>query len=196
MVDYHMFCEIKRLYNIEKLNFKQIGRVLKIDDKTAARWIRRDRFEKQKALPKTSILAQYKKRIHFLLDKHPYTAEQIYNMLKDEGYKGSYSTLSRYISGIRPPSKTAYLTLNFEPGESCQVDFASCSEIQLGNVKRRFYAFIMTLCYSRMMYVEFIYHQSQEHFLQCQRNAFEYFGGVPRNVMVDNCKVAVLEHSL
>jgi hypothetical protein len=47
-----------------------------------------------------------------------------------------------------------------------------------------------------MMYVEFIYRQSQEHFLQCQRNAFEYFGGVPKNVMVDNCKVAVLEHSL
>ena len=52
----------------------------------------------------------------------------------------------------------------------------------------------MTLCYSRMMYVEFIFHQNQENFLQCHRNAFEYFGGVSQSIMVDNCKVAVIEH--
>ena len=191
-----MFCEIKRLYNVEKLNFKQIGRTLNIDDKTAARWIRRENFEQRQGKSKASILSVYKKKIHMLLDKHPYSAEQIYNMLKEEGYNGSYSTVSHYVSGINPKTKTAYLTLSFEPGETCQVDFATCSEIQLGNVKRRFYAFIMTLCYSRMIYVEFIYRQSQEHFLQCHRNAFEYFGGVVENVMVDNCRVAVLEHTL
>ncbi len=37
-------------------------------------------------------------------------------------------------------------------------------------------------------------HQNQEHFLQCHRNAFTYFNGVPEKIMVDNCKVAVKEH--
>lgn len=195
MVDYHMFCEIKRLYSEEKLNFSQIGKVLKIDEKTAARWIRRERFIKSKGNVRGSILEEYKKQIHLLLDRHPYTAEQIFGILKEKGYNGSYSTISHYISDVRPPAKTSYLTLNYEPGECCQVDFACCSQIQLEHTRRKIYAFIMTLCYSRMMYVEFIYRQNQEHFLQCQRNAFEYFGGVPESVMVDNCKVAVLEHS-
>ena len=84
--------------------------------------------------------------------------------------------------------------MNFEAGEFAQVDFADCGILRLNNTNRKYYAFIMTLCYSRMMYVELIYHQNQEHFLQCHRNAFEYFGGIPQNIMVDNCKVAVIEH--
>jgi transposase len=195
MVDYHMFCEIKRLYTEKKLNSNQIGKVLGIDQKTAARWIRRERFVKSRGNPRISVLAAYKKRIQAFLDMHPYTAQQIFDMLKDEGFKGSYSVLSQYVSTIRPPTKTAYLTLTFEPGEAAQVDFAYCGHIQLEHTKRKFYAFIMTLCHSRMMFVEFIYRQNKEHFLQCHRNAFEYFGGVPKSVMVDNCKVAVLEHS-
>lgn len=195
MVDYHMFCEIKRLYTEKKLNSNQIGKVIGIDQKTAARWIRRDRFVKNRGNPRISVLTAHKKRIQSLLDMHPYTAQQIFNMLKDEGFKGSYSVLSQYVSTMRAPSRTAYLTLNFEPGEAAQVDFAYCGHIQLEHTKRKFYAFIMTLCHSRMMFVEFIYRQNKEHFLQCHRNAFEYFGGVPKSVMVDNCKVAVLEHS-
>ncbi len=195
MVDYQMFCEIKRLYTQKKLNSNQIGKILGIDQKTALRWIKRERFVKSMGNPRVSVLAAYKTRIQALLDMHPYTAQQVFDMLKEEGFKGSYSILSQYVSAMRPPSKTAYLTLNFEPGEAAQVDFASCGQIQLEHTKRKFYAFIMTLCHSRMMFVEFIYRQNKEHFLQCHRNAFEYFGGVPRSVMVDNCKVAVLEHS-
>ena len=33
-----------------------------------------------------------------------------------------------------------------------------------------------------------------EHFLACHQQAFEFFRGVPQQVMVDNCKVAVLQH--
>lgn len=95
MVDYHMFCEIKRLYTEKKLNSNQIGKVIGIDQKTAARWIRRDRFVKNRGNPRISVLAAYKKRIQSLLDIHPYTAQQIFNMLKDEGFKGSYSVLSQ-----------------------------------------------------------------------------------------------------
>jgi hypothetical protein len=54
----------------------------------------------------------------------------------------------------------------------------------------------MVLCYSRRMYVEFTLSQSQEHFLACHQHAFEYFNSVPAEVMVDNCKTAVLSHLL
>lgn len=195
MVDYHMFCEIKRLYNEKKLNANQIGKVLGIDQKTAVRWIRMERFVKNTPKARASILEPYKGRITHLLEAYNYSSEQIFNMLKEEGYKGSYSVVSHYVSKVRPSSKKVYLTLDFEKGEAGQVDFASCGHICLEHSKRKLYAFIMTLCYSRMMYVEFIYSQGQEHFLQCHRNAFEYFAGVPKSVIVDNCKTAVTEHT-
>ena len=49
------------------------------------------------------------------------------------------------------------------------------------------------LCYSRMMYVEFTVSQTMEHFLACHQNAFEFFGAVPKRVMVDNLKSRCLK---
>jgi transposase len=117
-------------------------------------------------------------------------------MIREEGYEGGESILRAHIARIRPPSRTAYLTLNFAPGEAAQVDFASCGTIRVGETRTRLHVFVMTLCHSRMIYAEFILRQNMEHFLQCHRNAFEYFGGVPAKVMVDNCKVAIDSPSL
>jgi hypothetical protein len=50
----------------------------------------------------------------------------------------------------------------------------------------------VVLCYSRMLYVEFTLGESQDQFLACQKHAFEFFGGVPEKVMIDNLKSAVL----
>ena len=58
--------------------------------------------------------------------------------------------------------------------------------------RRRLSFFAMVLCYSRMLYVEFTVSQSLEHFLACHKNAFDLFGHVPKKIMVDNLKSAVL----
>ena len=62
----------------------------------------------------------------------------------------------------------------------------------MGKTSRRLSFFVMVLAYSRMMYLEFTLSQAQEHFLACHRHALEYFGASPKEIMVDNCKVAVL----
>jgi hypothetical protein len=46
------------------------------------------------------------------------------------------------------------------------------------------------------MYVEFTLSEKLEHWLACHQNAFACFQGVSQSVMVDNCKVAVLDHPL
>jgi transposase len=51
----------------------------------------------------------------------------------------------------------------------------------------------MLLCYCRMMYIEFTVSQSMEHFLGCHQNAFDWFGAVPGEVMVDNLKSGLLK---
>lgn len=195
MIDYHAFCEIKRLHNEEKMRPHQIGKILGLDEKTVSRWAKRDRFRRKFSESRKSVLVKYRERIDVLLREcSEYSSQQIFQRLAEEGYNGSYSTVAHHVAKVRRSSTKAYFTLNFEPGEAAQVDFAYCGMMKLNSVNRKYYAFIMTLCYSRMMYVEFIFHQNQEYFLQCHRNAFEHFSGVPQNIMVDNCKVAVLEH--
>lgn len=62
----------------------------------------------------------------------------------------------------------------------------------VGNTRRKLSFFVMVLCYSRLMYLEFTVSQTLEHFLNCHQNAFQSFGGVVKKVMVDNLKTAVL----
>jgi hypothetical protein len=65
----------------------------------------------------------------------------------------------------------------------------------VGTTHRRLSFFLMVLAFSRKMYVEFTLAETLEHFLSCHQHAFEYFGGVVRQVWVDNCKVAVLSRA-
>src|SRR5215475_10139769 len=68
--------------------------------------------------------------------------------------------------------------------------------VPVGQTQRRLSFFVMVLCYSRMRYVEFTVSQTMEHFLACHQRAFEFFGGIPHKVMVDNLKSAVLTRAL
>jgi hypothetical protein len=84
--------------------------------------------------------------------------------------------------------------LEFAPGECAQVDWGSFGFIPVGSTRRRLSFFVMVLCHSRMMYVEFTLSEGMEHFLSCHRHALEFFHGSPAKVMIDNLKVGVLDH--
>ena len=95
---------------------------------------------------------------------------------------------------VRPVRKPAYLMLEFAAGECAQVDWGSYGSITVGGTRRRLSFFVMVLCYSRMIYVEFTLSQGMEHFLTCHRHALEFFSGTPSRIMIDNLKTGVLEH--
>ena len=195
MTDYETFHAIKHLHENEHLNISQIARELNLSRPTVRRHLNKKRYDRAVCGTRPSKLDPYREKIKDYLKTHSYTAVQIYHMIKEDGYDGGEGIVRAYVAKVRPPKHTAYLTLNFAPGESAQVDFGYCGTIRVGEETRRLYVFMMTLCHSRMIYAEFIMRQNMEHFLQCHRNAFEYFGGVPEKVMVDNCKVAVSDAS-
>ena len=93
----------------------------------------------------------------------------------------------------RPTRRPAFLTLAFAPGEAAQVDWGEYGTVQVGSTRRKLSFFIMVLCYSRLMYLEFTVSQTLEHFLTCHQHAFEAFHGVPAQIMIDNLKSAVLK---
>ena len=124
-----------------------------------------------------------------MLERHPYTAQQIFQQLASQGYAGGYSILKEFVRQVRPARKPAFLMLDFAAGECAQVDWGSFGSVPVGSTRRRLSFFVMVLCYSRMMYLEFTLSEGMEQFLTCHRHALEFFGGSPSKVMIDNLKV-------
>jgi transposase len=112
---------------------------------------------------------------------------------REQGWSGSYSAVRRMLADIRsaePPQTTC--RLDFEPGDAAQVDFGAGPMLEHPDgKKRRTWAFVMTLCFSRHQYVEFVWDQSAATWLGCHRRAFEWFGCVPHRITIDNAKCAI-----
>ena len=89
-----------------------------------------------------------------LLERHPYTAQQILQQLRQQGYAGGYTILKEFVRQVRPVRKPAFLMLDFaremRPGR-----LGRYGSVQVGSTRRRLSFFVMVLCYSRMMYLEF-----------------------------------------
>jgi transposase len=195
MISYETRCKIRHLHQREGLNFQQIGRALGIDPETASKYARAETFAARRARgPRASKLDAFKPTIQRLLERYPYSSTQIFQQLRSEGYEGGFSILKDYVRLVRPVRHRAFLTLAFEPGEAAQVDWGYAGMIDIGQTRRRLSFFVMVLCHSRMAYVEFTCGEAMEHFLSCHRNALEYFGGVPRALLIDNLKTGVLRH--
>jgi transposase len=142
-----------------------------------------------------SKLDAFKPTIQRWLERHPYTATQIMQRLRsEEGYTGGFSILKQYVKLVRPVHHPAFLTLAFAPGDLAQVDWGCAGTIELGATRRRLSFFVMVLGYSRLLYLEFTVGEAMEHFLACHKNALEFIGGVPSQILIDNLKTGVLSH--
>jgi len=192
MIDYETYSRIKQ-YQQEGLKAGQIAQKLDIDHRTVESWLQETQYRQRKSVKQYSKLDPYKDEILRLLEKHPYTATQLFQRVQEDGYEGSYSLVKQYVRKVRPKRKPAFLTLAFAPGEAAQVDWGIYKTIEVGGTRRKLNFFAMVLCHSRMMYVEFTLSQSMEHFLACHQHAFEFFGAVPEKIMIDNLKTGVLQ---
>jgi len=196
VISYELYCQIRLLYRERGLSFAQIARELHLDEETIAKWARAKSYTIARTnTPRKSKLDPYRELIQRWLERHSYTATQIFQRLRaEEGYSGGITILSDYVRSIRRVRAPAFLSLSFAPGECAQVDWGCAGAMSIGSTRRRLSFFVMVLCYSRLIYVEFSLAEATEHFLQAHQNAFEFFGGVPEKVLIDNPKTAVLQH--
>jgi transposase len=195
MINYHDFCQIKHLHDQQGLNASQIANELSLNPRTVSSWLAQEHFRPRKPSTRTSKLDPFKNDIVRMLERYPYSAAQVFQRITEQGFGGGYSIVKAYVRTVRPRRQSAFLTLAFAPGECAQVDWGSFGSVPVGQTQRRLSFFVMVLCYSRMMYVEFTVSQTMEHFLACHQHAFAFFGGIPQKVMVDNLKSAVLKRA-
>jgi len=114
-------------------------------------------------------------------------------LVRKHGYTGAYSSVRRFIAKVKKKNPSATVMLDFAPGEAAQVDFGSGPEIIeafTGEVIKTHF-FVMTLAWSRHQYSEIVLDQKVETWLGCHRRAFEFFGGVPAKMIIDNLKSAI-----
>ena len=115
-------------------------------------------------------------------------------LCRDHGFSGSYSAVRRFLqahAATRPVATT--MRLDFAPGDAVQVDFGAgpvVPQARTGEALKTWF-FVMTLCWSRHQYAELVLDQSVATWLGCHRRAFEWFGGVPARVIIDNPKCAI-----
>lgn len=111
-------------------------------------------------------------------------------------FAASESAVWRFVARLRPPKPPeAVGRIETPPGEVAQVDFGEVRPLldsETGQ-PRRTWAFAMVLGWSRHMYVEFVFDQKLPTWLLCHRRAFEFFGAVPRRLVIDNPKTAILQ---
>jgi transposase len=123
------------------------------------------------------------------------TAKQIRRLLAEQGDVFSYSSVKRYVRKLKPGARPVTVRLETAPGEQVQVDFGQVM-LQLPDTRKKVWAFVMTLSYSRHRFVRFVERQDTNTWLDCHIRAFEFFGGCPRTVLLDNLKAGVVKPDL
>jgi len=119
-------------------------------------------------------------------------------LVREHGYTGSYSSVKRFVRRLRPNEPQICLRIETPPGREAQVDFGGVGRVRdrATGKPRQAYCFVMTLSYSRHQYAELVFDQKMETWIGCHRRAFEFFGGVPEEIVIDNLKAAVLKADL
>lgn len=114
-------------------------------------------------------------------------------LIRRYAFTGSYSAVRRFVQSLPEHSPKATVALDFAAGAAAQVDFGAGPKFLDPDTGEVFssWVFVMTLCFSRHQYAEVVLNQRVETWLACHRRAFEWFGGVPEKLIIDNAKCAI-----
>ena len=187
--------EIVRLYHAEHWPVGTIARQLRVHHATVRRVLAQAGMPVMPKIARASMLEPYRAFILETLSKYPtLRASRLYTMVRERGYPGAPDHFRALVARLRPrPAAEAYLRLRTLPGEQGQVDWAHFGKLTVGRAVRPLMAFVMVLSYSRHLFLRFYFGASMSYFVRAHVDAFSYFDGLPRVLLYDNLRSAVLE---
>ncbi len=129
--------------------------------------------------------------------RHGGNADVIRQELAQElGICVSLRTVERTVAPLRRELvAAARATVRFEthPGEQLQIDFGE-RRVEIGGTPVKVFFFVATLGYSRRLHVRAFGHEKQDSWFTGMESTFRSFGGVPREVLLDNARALILHH--
>jgi transposase len=194
MIDRLKVFEIHRLIH-EGYSQREVAAKLGISRITVAEYIEKPDRTIQ-AAKRDSIIDSYKETINEFLDKEPdVKAPVVLQRLAAKGFTGKISLVRSYLAQQRGQRRSREPFIRFEsaPGQQMQLDWGHCDSLTYGNTQRKLYVLAITECFSRQLYMEFTHSVKQAVLHQAMLNAFQFFGGTPNELVVDNMLTAVID---
>ena len=169
-----------------------IAAQLGVHPKTVSRALARGSAPKGTRPARGSGLVPYQAKVDELLAEGVWNAVVIWREIQALGYPGKLTVLRDY---IRPKRvlRAGKATVRFEtgPGQQLQSDWGEIVT-QIAGAAVKVHFIVNALGHSRRFHFWGTDREDAEHTYEGLIRSFEYLGGVPREVLVDNQKAAVL----
>lgn len=201
-IDDSLYGLIRKMYAAEGLSQRHIARTLNISRKTVKKYC--DGACPPMGKTESSV---YKSKYRIALEKvienlymqnkdapkkQKLNSKSVWNILLDQGYRIGESTVRKYIREMRLEKPEIFIPLDFEPGEMMEIDWGDAYAF-ISAVKTKVSVFCTVLPYSFGIHCSVFPDKTNVSFMTGHVMAFEFYGGVPRYLLYDNLKNAVLK---
>jgi len=180
------------------LGQRRIARELGIHRKTVKRYLRQKMWLPYQRSGNGNSLKSVKNWLEEAFYKHGGNAAVVHKELERQlGIKAGQRTVQYAVQSFRKNLMAkAVATVRFEtpPGKQLQIDFGSTTVV-IGGIKQKIHFFAAVLGYSRRQYVQAFRSEKQSSWLQGIDGAFRHFGGIPKEILLDNAKALVSYHN-
>ncbi|MCK5356524.1 MAG: IS21 family transposase [Methyloprofundus sp.] len=187
--------DILRYHHVEKWPVGTISKQLGIHHDAVNRVLSQAGIPKTERTYRSSMIDPYLPFVNKTLEQFPnLCSSRLYSMVKERGYPGGPDHFRHLVAERRPRKiPEAFLRLKTLPGEQAQIDWGHFGHLTVGQAKRPLMAFVMVLSWSRQIFLRFYLNQQMSNFLRGHEAAFECWQGLPKVLLYDNLKSAVLE---
>ena len=194
MISIDKWTTIRTLYK-EGHSKRAIAKMAGVSRNTVKKALSESEVPKYKRKEKEDkLLSGYEEKVLEMVEQE-LIGTRIFKELQKLGYEGSITTVYRFIKENKLKVEAIKTTVRFEtlPGEQAQFDW-SPYVIDIGGEKIQVFCFLLILGYSRKKFITFSKTQRIESVLEAMEEGLRTFGGVPKQVVVDNAKQLVLSH--
>src|SRR5438034_5753895 len=195
MVRQERWEEIRRLWVRDRVPVAEIARRLDLDRKTIRRCLRDTEWKPYRRAPRPdTLLAPHADYLRARAPQVRYSAQILFQELRQRGYRGSYDTVKLFVQPLRAARLSAERALTrFEtpPGQQSQLDWGTATVPFRARPQVR-HVFVLTLGFSRRSYYRCCPNETLPQFLDAHERAFEYFGGHTREHLYDRPRTVCL----
>lgn len=186
------------MYRLKDFGFsrREIARQLNIDRATVAKYLDNPDPAPGKRAKRISKLEPYRDEIADMLKQFPaIKAPVVMQRIKEKGFDGEITIVRNLLRQLRGQInyREPFIRFESDPGVQMQVDWGHFNSLSYKGGNRKLYALAVIESHSRMLYVTFTHSQRQEQLHMGLLDAFTYFGGCPKEIVVDNMLTAVTE---
>jgi len=174
-----------------------LAREYGVDPKTIRAWRQRGAYRPRERRAYASALDGFAEWLQARAPEVEYNAAVLHRELVAQGFVGSPVIVRRFVQPLRAAARPAVATVRYEtaPGQQAQVDFGQ-RRVWIADRYVAAHVFVFTLGFSRRLFPMAFPHERLDAMLQGHEQAFRHFDGVPEQIVLDNARPVVLQHTV